>query len=141
MTDPKTPLPLRDSKSSGPILVVDDEEIIRKFATRILLEAGFDVHEAVDGVEALNVVHSLGQSLECVVSDIVMPRLNGVDFMQRLSVSHPELPVILMSGYGVGQLTGLGISVPCSVLGKPFSAEILIAEVRRCLKGRPQTRW
>jgi DNA-binding NtrC family response regulator len=64
-----------------------------------------------------------------------MPRLNGVQLLQELALSHPQVPVILMSGYAAGQLEAMGIAAPCAMLSKPFSAEQLVGEVRRCLRG------
>jgi DNA-binding NtrC family response regulator len=71
--------------------------------------------------------------LDAVVSDIVMPRMNGVELLQSLSLEHPRLPVILMSGYDMNQLSRLGIVSPCGVLSKPFPPDQLLAEVRRCI--------
>ena len=73
---------------------------------------------------------------KAVVSDIVMPRLNRVELVQALATTHPELPVILMTGYGAGALAERGIAAPCAVLAKPFAAERLLDEVRRCVKER-----
>ena len=115
------------------ILVVDDEPSIRRLATRALLEEGFDVREAGDGVQALEIVHAAGVSV--LVSDVVMPRLNGVQLMERLARSHPQLPVVLMSGYANAELTAMGIAAPCALLTKPFTPEVLVEEVRRCLGG------
>ncbi len=64
-----------------------------------------------------------------------MPRLNGVELMQVLAASHPQLPVLLMSGYASGELEGMGIAAPCAILTKPFPAEQLVEAVRRCLRG------
>ena len=115
------------------ILVVDDEPSIRRFAMRALLEEGFDVCEAGDGERALQIVDAGGVSV--LVSDVVMPRLNGVQLMERLARSHPQLPVVLMSGYAAPELTAMGIAAPCALLTKPFSPERLVEEVRRCLGG------
>jgi two-component system cell cycle sensor histidine kinase/response regulator CckA len=115
------------------ILVVDDEPTVRRFATRVLVEAGYIVEEAPDGAAALDRIVGARVSLDAVVSDIVMPRLNGVELLRALRATHPDLPVILMSGYGTEQLTGLGIASPCAILPKPFSGDRLIHEVRRCL--------
>jgi two-component system, cell cycle sensor histidine kinase and response regulator CckA len=115
------------------ILVVDDEPSVRRFAARALSEEGFAVLEAADGQEALAAVEAGG--ISALVSDIVMPRLNGVQLMEALARSHPQLPVVLMSGYAPGELEGLGIPAPCAVLMKPFKAERLVEEVRRCLGG------
>jgi two-component system, cell cycle sensor histidine kinase and response regulator CckA len=116
------------------VLVVDDEPMIRWFATRVLREEGFGVHEATDGAGALEVICAGIVDIDVVLSDIVMPRMNGVQLLQSLSTMRPELPVILMSGYGTAQLAELGIVNPCGVLGKPFSPEALVAEVRRCIR-------
>ena len=116
------------------ILVVDDEPSVRRFASRVLVEAGYLVEEAMDGVTALERVTDGGR-LDAVVSDIVMPRLNGVELVKALAVTHPALPIILMSGYASGQLEGMGIAAPCAVLPKPFPGDRLLEEVRRCLAG------
>jgi two-component system, cell cycle sensor histidine kinase and response regulator CckA len=116
------------------VLVVDDEPLVRRFAARVLRDEGFGVHEAGDGAEALELIGAGIAHLEVVLSDIVMPRMNGVQLLQSLSTSRPDLPVILMSGYGMAQLSELGIASPCGVLAKPFSLEALVAEVRRCIR-------
>jgi DNA-binding NtrC family response regulator len=117
------------------ILVVDDESSVRRFASRVLVEEGFGVEEATDGLEALTLARGGAHTFDAVLSDIVMPRLNGVQLLQELTLSHPTLPVVLMSGYAAAQLETMGITPPCGMLIKPFSAEQLVGEVRRCLRG------
>ncbi len=119
------------------VLVVDDEPAVRRFAARALEGEGYQVHTAKDGVEALELVGALQRRLGLIVADVVMPRLDGVGLLRTLSASHPALPVILMSGYATAHLTDLGVVAPCAVLGKPFSADALVGEVRRCLDTRP----
>ena len=121
---------------SGPfrILIVDDEPVVRRFAARALLEQGFQVVEALDGAEALRLVREGSVVPDAVVSDMVMPRLNGVELLQALAVSHPRLPVLLISGYANAQLEGMGIAAPCAMLPKPFSVDQLVEEIRRCLR-------
>lgn len=126
--------PLR-AAADATVLVVDDESAVRRFAVRVLERGGFRVIEARDGAEALDLVRTGGQSLDVVVSDIVMPRVNGVELMQALATTHPELPVILMSGYATAALSELGIAAPCSILNKPFPPDRLLEEVRRCMGG------
>jgi two-component system, cell cycle sensor histidine kinase and response regulator CckA len=126
--------PLR-ADAGATVLVVDDESAVRRFAVRVLEREGFLVIEARDGAEALDLVRAGGSSVDVVVSDIVMPRVNGVELMQGLATSHPELPVILMSGYATAALSDLGIAAPCSILSKPFPPERLLEEVRRCIRG------
>ena len=116
------------------VLVVDDEAAVRRFAVRVLEAENYVVIQAIDGMEALELIRQGGTSFVVVVTDIVMPRLNGVELMQALSVSHPDLPVILMSGYATSALAELGINAPCAILSKPFPAERLLEEVRRCIR-------
>jgi CheY-like chemotaxis protein len=115
------------------VLVADDEAAVRRFACRVLERAGYRVFEATDGVDALELIQGQTVILELVVSDIVMPRMNGVELMEALAASQPSLAVILMSGYATSALSERGIVAPCSILPKPFSAERLLAEVARCI--------
>jgi len=123
------------SPGSSLILVVDDEPLVRRFASRVLEAEGFRVSEAADGAEALRLLREEVPDAVAVVSDIVMPRLNGVELLQILSSTHPQLPVLLMSGYASGELEGMGIAAPCAILPKPFAPERLVEELRRCLRG------
>ena len=119
------------------VLVVDDEDAVRRFATRVLARDGYTVIEAQDGAEALELFQNGGDPpADIVVSDIVMPRLNGVELMAAISLSHPNIPVILMSGYANAALSDMGIATPCGILPKPVPAERLLAEVQRCVGRR-----
>ena len=115
-------------------LVVDDEPNLLRYASVVLLEAGYLVDMAADGQEALELVRVRGRRLDAVVSDVVMPQMNGVQLLEALSVSDPDLPVVLMSAYGSTALIDRGIPIPCGVLSKPFAPERLLAEVERCLR-------
>lgn len=115
------------------ILVVDDESMVRRFACRILKEGGYAVVEACDGAEALDLVVRESLPLDLVLTDIMMPRLTGVELLEHLSVVTPGLPVVLMSGFSTDDLNNRGISVPCGLLSKPFPPDRLLDEVRRCL--------
>jgi two-component system cell cycle sensor histidine kinase/response regulator CckA len=118
------------------VLVVDDETAVRRFASRVLEREGYSVSEATDGAEALELVRVQTTEFAVVVSDIVMPRMNGVELLQALAGSHPDLPIILMSAYATAALAELGIAAPCGILSKPFPAERLLAEVQRCIRRR-----
>jgi CheY-like chemotaxis protein len=105
-----------------------------RYASVVLLEAGYLVDMAGDGLEALELVRVRGRRLDAVVSDVVMPGMDGVQLMEALSLSDPDLPVVLMSAYDAGALDARGIPAPCGVLSKPFPPERLLAEVQRCLR-------
>lgn len=132
-SEPQSPAPFLAPDRSGSVLVVDDEPAIRRFACRVLREAGYGVEEAADGADALSLIRSGAVEPDAVLSDIVMPRMTGVELLQSLSLERPGLPVILMSGYGTDQLKRRGIVSPCSVLAKPFPPDLLLAEVKRCI--------
>jgi DNA-binding NtrC family response regulator len=132
--DASSPASPGSSGAGVSVLLVDDETAVRRFAARVLEREGYGIVQAIDGVEALELLQGGGAPVDVVVSDIVMPRLNGVELMNALSVSHPDLPVILMSGYATAALSELGIAAPCSILPKPFPAERLLEEVRRCVR-------
>ena len=108
---------------------------MRRFALRVLEKEGYHVVEARDGIEAVELIKQ-GHEFDTVVSDIVMPRMNGVELLQALSTDAPGVPVILMSGYATQSLADLGINAPCGILPKPFPAERLLQEVRRCTRRR-----
>jgi CheY-like chemotaxis protein len=117
-------------------MVVDDEPVVRLVTARLLRSAGYLVHEAKDGLEALEFVQAAPELLDVMVSDVVMPRLDGVTLLQRLATSHPDLPCILMSGYGIPQLATVGIVAPCGILTKPVPPDVLLQEIRRCIRQR-----
>jgi DNA-binding NtrC family response regulator len=114
------------------ILVVDDEPDVRRMICRILARGGYGTYEAADGGEALASLRA-GLVVDLVLSDIVMPQVDGVKLLEALSVSHPDLPVLLMSGHAAPDLTARGIAAPCGLVMKPFTQERLVEEVRRCL--------
>ena len=123
-------------RDSSHVLVVDDEPAVRRLLARLLEAEGYTIHEAADGADALELVRADGDLFDVIVSDIVMPRINGVELMQVLSTAFPDLPVILISAYGNAELADRGIAAPCAVLGKPIVPELLLAEVRRCSRRR-----
>lgn len=118
------------------ILVVDDEPGVRFVVVRLLQEEGYRVFEATDGLDAIDLVRAAPDRLDLVVSDIHMPRINGIQLLQLLTLETPDLPCILMSGYSLPQLARLGIVAPCGVLPKPLVPVAFLDEVRRCVRQR-----
>jgi DNA-binding NtrC family response regulator len=118
------------------ILVVDDEPAVRRYVRRVLEAEAYEVHEARDGWEAMERIQAEPERWDLVVSDILMPRSNGVELHEYISARGSRCAVILMSGYGTAQLAERGIAAPCGVLAKPFELQQLLDEVRRCLTVR-----
>ena len=108
------------------LLLVEDEPTVRSLMKRTLVEEGFRVLEAGDGLEALRVFASEPE-IRLVVSDVMMPRMNGYELAARLP---PELPVVFATGFGQPhtQHTERG-----PILTKPIQPEILVRAVKAFL--------
>jgi len=112
------------------VLFVDDEEIIRRIGTQILEKQGYRVLTACDGIEALEVYRKRGDTVKCVILDLVMPRMDGMQTFRQLRRISPELGIILTTGYGDEEIRkrfgGLKLQ---GLLRKPFSAGSLLKMV------------
>ena len=124
---------------SGTVLVADDEEFVRRPAAGMLEHIGFTVRTAVDGLEAVEAVaadargHAEGErAITCVILDLTMPRMDGVEAFRRIKQIRPGLPVILSSGYSEKQVSDqLGGELPAGFIQKPYTLERLTAAMRR----------
>lgn len=120
------------------ILLVEDEEPIRKFGRRCLEDAGYRVLTAGDGEEALEVIAEHVGNVDLVVTDVVMPRMSGGVLAQKLSETRPALKVLFMSGYTDAAIVQHGVQHAGSrFLGKPFSPTSLLRKVREVLDDAP----
>src|SRR5690242_19169518 len=81
------------------ILVVDDDADVRDIATTILDELGYEAIGAASGAAALAVLATEGHRIDALFSDIMMPGMNGFELAQRAKAAHPDLKIILTSGY------------------------------------------
>jgi CheY-like chemotaxis protein len=109
------------------VLVVEDDRALRTLMVRTLTEKGYRAMEASDGIEALEKL-AADPDIELVVTDIVMPRMNGVELAQQLAAS-ARARLLFVSAYGKDYT-----ELPASLLEKPFSQAALIAEVERLLE-------
>src|SRR5215204_2208041 len=80
------------------ILIIDDEKAIRKTLTEILSFEGYDIVEAADGEEGLRQFKE--KAYDVVLCDIKMPKVDGIDFLQKAIESNPDVPIIMISGHG-----------------------------------------
>jgi two-component system, cell cycle sensor histidine kinase and response regulator CckA len=116
------------------ILLVEDEEALRKLASRTLQSQGYHILEASDGAAALVLCQRHLPSIDIVVTDVVMPNLSGVDLVQRLKLVRPKLKVLYMSGYTDSTVVRHGIEeTAVNYLQKPFTPEVLRRKVRELL--------
>jgi PAS domain S-box-containing protein len=116
------------------ILVVDDDEAVLELSAEILARAGFEVETASGGRRAVDIVRERGDAIEAVVLDLVMPDFSGEETFLALRELHPELPVVLTSGFDREQaaqrFSARGIA---DFVTKPFEPTELIDSVRRVL--------
>jgi PAS domain S-box-containing protein len=110
------------------VLLVEDADALRDLTRRILVEAGYSVLEARNGVQAVRIVARQGP-VDLLLSDIVMPGMSGRDLAVRLREKYPEIPIVFMSGYTDDALLG-GDFTTTTLLPKPFDAEQLLRAVR-----------
>ena len=111
------------------ILVADDEDEVRRLARAILAEQGFEIVEARDGREAIDLVERLGEEIGAVILDLVMPNKSGREAFEEIRRLQPGIPVILSTGYAFD-----GMPVEEShLLAKPYKPEQLLQAVRGAL--------
>jgi two-component system cell cycle sensor histidine kinase/response regulator CckA len=104
-----------------------------------LTSGGYTVLEARNGVEALEVCQRLGASVDLLVTDVVMPKMTGLELARRLAVDHPELKVLCLSGYSA-EATAAQRPLAWPFLAKPFVPAALLERVREVLDIAPENR-
>jgi DNA-binding NtrC family response regulator len=112
------------------ILIVEDDTITRRNISALLSDEGYEVDQAGDGVQALEIL--AGRPFDLVLSDIVMPRMDGLKLLQQLQFMAPQMPVMIMTSYVSDSLS----SVPAGAaefIRKPFVLDDLLFKVQRAL--------
>ncbi len=124
-----------DGSGLGTVLVAEDEDSVRELARMALAERGFTVITATDGVEALNRHREWSHDIRLLVTDLVMPHLDGRDLARVMLEERSDLKVIYMSGYTADEDTNsLGRQPGCRMLHKPVDPEHLAREAVRLLQ-------
>lgn len=132
-TGPASRLAAELGKASGTVLLVDDEAIVRRAATKILERAGYSVLAAKDGREAVDLFRTEGRRIDAVILDVTMPVMGGAEAFTRMREIGPVVPVIVSSGYDqqdtVSAFTGDGVDF----LQKPYRPDQLLARLRKLM--------
>ncbi len=119
---------------SETVLVVEDEDGVRKIAERILRGAGYRVQTASNGEEALRLCEKHDGEIDLLLTDVVMPRMSGRELAERLARTSPKLKVLFMSGYADDAIAhGTVLGPGMRLIGKPFAAAELTRRVREAL--------
>jgi signal transduction histidine kinase len=129
----RTIAPLSETPcGKGTILVVEDDSDVRSLLSDVLAFSGYEVIVASGGSVALDVVERHRGPIDLLLTDIVMPDLNGCELAQKLQLRCPELRVLFMSGYSSDMLDRYGVS-PESVVPKPYSISVLRQRIHQAL--------
>lgn len=118
-----------ETKTPYTILLVEDEPAVRNLASRVLRRRGYHVIEAVDGGDALRIANAYDGTIALIVTDLIMPGLDGPRLAQALVPSRPEMRVLFMSGYTEADLPNQGVLSGAEFLGKPFLPDDLLRVV------------
>ena len=122
---------------SETVLVVEDDRIVLNLVERILKEQGYDVHSASDGEEALEIAKKIGEGLDILVTDVVMPGMNGRELHRRVTEFCPKVMVLFMSGYTDNVIIHKGfVDDGVKFLQKPFTVRELADKIREALEDR-----
>ena len=124
----------KDLTGIGNVLLVEDEDAVRAFGSRALRNKGYNVLEANSGEQALEVLRDATEQIDLLITDVVMPRVDGPTLVKKVRDSHPDLKVIFISGYTEDNFRQkLGEDEGIHFLPKPFSLKQLAAKVKDVL--------
>ncbi|AZO38220.1 MAG: response regulator [Mesorhizobium sp.] len=125
----------KDLSGSATVLLVEDEDAVRMGGVRALMSRGYTVHEASSGVEALEVFEALGGKVDIVVSDVVMPEMDGPTLLGELRKRQPDIKFVFVSGYAEDAFAkNLPADAHFGFLPKPFSLKQLATIVKDVLE-------
>ncbi len=129
---PAAPTPAAGTPGAETILVAEDDPAVRRLVVTALRNQGYRVLEAADGVEAQEIAAGVGEGIHLLVTDVVMPRMGGVELARRLRAVRPSLPVAFTTGY-VEALRPDELCLRSALLLKPYTPDELARQVRRLL--------
>jgi two-component system cell cycle sensor histidine kinase/response regulator CckA len=128
--------PTEPAKGHETVLLVEDEEALRRATHEFLTGCGYTVLQAQDGLHALKIARQHRGAIDLLISDVVMPRMSGGDLARRLTSERPSMKVLFVSGYAETTVLEHGvIELSCSFLQKPFTLKALTLKIREVLAG------
>ena len=134
-SDPLSPIAVAPAmRGSETVLLVEDQDAVRKFASTILKEFGYRVLEASNGPDAIAMAERHTAAIHLLIADIVLPMMDGRELAEKLKKIHPETKVLYISGYSQERIGSRSAVDELPLLRKPFTPEALGASVRRVLR-------
>jgi signal transduction histidine kinase/CheY-like chemotaxis protein len=140
----ESPAPVRVEQPEQPdvvvpgtetILLVEDEAAVRRVAAALLESHGFAVFQAGDGIEAMELFEQRQDTIDLVLSDLMMPRMGGIELFEQIRGVPSDVPFMFVSGYAPDVHRGRELHPTVPFVAKPWRSEELLAEVRRSLDG------
>jgi two-component system, cell cycle sensor histidine kinase and response regulator CckA len=125
------------ARGSEIVLVVEDEDSVRRLLTQILRMRGYRVIEASNGEQALEVFRERESEIQLVLTDVIMPKMGGGELAEKLFAMRPDLHLLFMSGYPDSQLSGVSALPGRRFLRKPLTPDALSRAVREALDSAP----
>ena len=122
------------SPGAGTILLVEDEDVVRSLARQVLTRQGYHVLSARDGSEALLLSDGCASHIRLLLTDVVMPRMSGMELAEVLLQRRPAMRLLFMSGYSDSAMDEHGVFAGGkALLHKPFKPDELVEKVRQIL--------
>jgi len=122
------------------ILVVDDEELIRRFIVTFLSQLGYSCIAALDGVDALDKMK--GNKIDAVITDIRMPKMDGILLTKQISAEYPGVPVMVMTAFDEEYSAGMAISLGArEFVRKPFSPDEFAIRLNKMIGDSETMKW
>ena len=119
------------------ILIAEDDVSVKSFVSRALIHRGHRVTAVDDGVQALEVLQ--GRRFDLLITDIVMPGLDGIELALKVTRDRPGMPILLMTGYAAERQRAHNLEeLICEVITKPFSLEQICAIAERVMGSGPR---
>ena len=125
---------VRISEGTETILLVEDDEMVRKLVNEVLDNEGYRLLEAANGVAALSICALYEEPIHLLLTDVVMPEMSGRELANRLAAVRPELKVLYMSGYTDDVIVHHGVlDEGTEFIQKPFTPDVLARKIKEVL--------
>ncbi len=132
------PFSLRPAGSgTETILVLEDETALRELVRQVLVPLGYTILDTGDPAEAITICERRGETIDLLITDVIMPGMSGPQVVERVARLHPEIRILYTSGYTARALIDHGVAQHVSFFAKPFSPEVLASKVREVLDAMP----